>query len=62
MFGKDKYNEHLKKFMLFASENPENTMELYLKRELELEKRRQQRSAAKQKASRKKNRSSSKKK
>lgn len=62
VFGKDKYNEHLKKFMLFASENPENTMELYLKRELELEKRRQQRSAAKQKAARKKNRSSSKKK
>lgn len=49
VFGKDKYNEHLKKFMLFASENPENTMELYLKREMELEKRRQQRAFAKQK-------------
>ncbi|GGN95419.1 hypothetical protein [Saccharibacillus kuerlensis] len=48
VFGKDKYNDHLKKFMLFASENPENTMELYLKREMELEKRRQHRAAAKQ--------------
>ncbi len=49
VFGKDKYNEHLKKFMLFASDNPENTMELYLKREMELEKRRIQRASAKQK-------------
>ncbi len=62
VFGKDKYNEHLKKFMLFASENPQNTMELYLKRELELEKRRQQRHAAKQKAEQKKNRPKRKKK
>ncbi len=49
VFGKDKYNEHLKKFMLFASEHPENTMELYLKREMELEQRRLKRSEAKQK-------------
>ncbi|WP_172196180.1 hypothetical protein [Saccharibacillus qingshengii] len=49
VFGKDKYNEHLKKFMRFASEHPENTMELYLKREMELEQRRQLRAAAKQK-------------
>ncbi|MCQ4085853.1 hypothetical protein [Saccharibacillus sp. JS10] len=47
MFGKDKYNEHLKKFMLFAAENPENTMELYLQREMELEKRRLRRAAEK---------------
>ncbi|NGZ74190.1 hypothetical protein [Saccharibacillus alkalitolerans] len=49
VFGKDKYNEHLKKFMLFASEHPNNTMELYLKREMELEKRRQLRNEAKRK-------------
>ncbi|OWA37064.1 hypothetical protein B9G55_03035 [Saccharibacillus sp. O16] len=62
VFGKDKYNEHLKKFMLFASENPNNTMELYLKREMELEKRRQQRQAAKKNTEKQKRESRQKKK
>ncbi|MDO3409551.1 hypothetical protein QWJ34_07225 [Saccharibacillus sp. CPCC 101409] len=50
IFGKDKYNEHLKRFMSFAAENPENTMELYLKREMKKEGKRRRKAAAQKRA------------